>query len=296
MLVATHQKRTQRNFPQQLRTSRETGEVVRRELIDQLAGVANWPSIDALMHDRSMSMIATQGISTWMCRGGRMRDDGLLSFTSVSSPALQILNERCASPDGILWTDTSGATWAVCPSRPAPDNTDRPAFACSWHGNAWLFDSGARRWAIQRLETRMTRARRPGRAWSQADRVSYAHWARARRQLRLVDLAMRLLAALGDRQGCVEFTVADLDWSLSPAAMDDATPDVDEVWAAVCATTALQVAELRLGQLGWDPRLVRQSVAVSEASRITPDSFELQISDLWCETIAAFADAWPAAA
>jgi hypothetical protein len=269
------------------------GQVLQAEPTEWFAGTADWPCIDALMHDRSLAMIATKGIPAWLGFGGLLRDDGLLSFGSASNPALKILNEQCASPGGILWTDGSGTTWAVCPSRPAPDNTDRPAFACSWHGNAWLFGSGARRWAIRRLETRMTRARRPGRAWSQADRLSYARWARTSRQLRLVDLAMRLLAALGDRQGCVEFTVADLDWSLSPAATDDATPNVAEVWAAACATTALQVAELRLGQLGFDPRVVRQSVAVTQAFRVSADSFELQISDLWSAAVAAFADSWP---
>jgi hypothetical protein len=293
MLLATHPERAPRALQTQPPKQPVTGEVVRRELIDQLAGVANWPSIDALMHDRSLAMIAGQGISAWLGFGGRMRGDGLLSFGSVSDVASRVLAERRASRDGFLRTDSDGVTWAVLPAHPDENDPGRQAYALSWSGCAWPLDSQARWWAIRRLETRMARASRPGRVWTQADRVSYARWARTCRQLRLVDLAMRLLAALGDRQGCVEFTVADLDWSLSPAATDDATPNVAEVWAAACATTALQVAELRLGSLGWDPRVVRQATAVSEVERIGPETFGLQVSPIWSRAVAALSGAAP---
>jgi hypothetical protein len=199
MLLATDQIRARTDLRRQLPARQLTAKIVGPDPIDFLADVANWPSIDALLHDRSLAMIAGQGISAWLGFGGLLRDDGLLSFGSVSSVGRRILNEQCVSAQGFLRTDASGASWAVFPVHPGLGEADRPAFAVSWNGGAWPLDSRARQWALRNLKTRMTRARRPGRAWSQADRVSYARWARARHQLRLVDLAVRLLAAPG---GC----------------------------------------------------------------------------------------------
>jgi hypothetical protein len=286
MLVATHQKRTQRNFPPQLRTSREAGEVVRHKLIDLLANVANWPSIDALMHNRSLAMIAGQGIPVWLGFGGRIRADGLLSFGNFSDVASRVLAERRASRDGFLWVDESGTAWAVLPPLPGPDDEDRPAFALSWNGIAWPLDPGARRWALCNLAARMARASRPGRVWTQSDRIKFAGWARTRRQLQLVDLAMRFLDRLGARQGGIEFGAGDM-------ASDNTAPDADEIFDAIRAATELKIAHLSLAPLGWHPRIIRQSSAVSEVERIGPETFRLHFAPLWCQAIAGLSGAAP---
>ncbi len=146
MLLATDQLRTRGELRRQS-ARRLTAKIVGPGPIDLLADVANWPSIDVLMHHRSLAMIATQGIPAWLGFGGRMRDDGLLSFGSISDVASRVLGERVASLDGFLWVDDSGTSWAVLPSFPGPDDEDRPAFAFSWNGIAWPLDAGARRWA-----------------------------------------------------------------------------------------------------------------------------------------------------
>ena len=280
MLLATGQKRARTDLRRQSPARQLTAKIVGPEPLDFLADVADWPSIDALMHDRSLAMIVGQGISAWLGFGGQMRGDGLLSFGSVSDVGWRVLSERRASLDGFLWVDDSGTAWAVLPSPSGPDDEDRPAFALSWNGIAWPFDSGARWSALRNLAARMARASRPGRVWSQADRVSYARWARTCHQLRLVDLAMRVLDRLGARHGTIEFAAVDMP-------LDNTDPDADEIWAATCSATALQVAELRLGSLGWDPAVVRQATAVTELRRVSSGIFSLRLSGLWTDLFAA---------
>ena len=293
MPLATLQERTDTILPPQPRTSRETGDVVQRPPLDFLAGVADWPSIDALMHHRSLAMIAAHGIPAWLGFGGRMRGDGLLSFGSVSDVGRRILNEQSVSAQGFLRTDASGASWAVLPVQSGPGEAERPAFAVSWNGAAWPLDLQARQSALQDLKTHMARLCRPGRAWSQVNRGNYADWSRTCRQLRLVGLAMRLLEALGDKQDQIEISLADGGWSLLATARHDPVPDADEVWSAICSATEIRVAELRLGQVGWDPRVVSQAAAVSEAERIGPETFGLRLSRLWCRAVAALSGAPP---
>ncbi len=92
---------------------------------------------------------------------------------------------------------------------------------------------------------------------------------------------MRVLHRLGARHGTIEFTSVDM-------ALDNTAPDADEVWAAVCSATAFQVAELRLGGLGWDPRVLGRSAVVNEVERIGPETFRLRLSRRWQQVVAAF--------
>ncbi len=178
ILLATDQLRARTDRRRQSPARRLTAKIVGPEPIDFLAGIADWPSIDALLHDRSLAMIATQGIPAWQGFGGRVRGDGLLSFGSVSDVGRRVLTERLASLDGFLWVDDSGTAWAVRPSFPGPDDVDQLAFALSWNGIAWPLDPGARRWALRNLAARMARASRPGRVWTRSERICFAEWVR----------------------------------------------------------------------------------------------------------------------
>jgi len=88
----------------------------------------------------------------------------------------------------------------------------------------------------------------------------------------------------------------DFELAAVTAAFDRAPLSADEIWDAIRAATELRIAYLSLAPLGWHPRIIQQSSAVTEAFRVSADSFDLQISDLWCEAVAAFADTWRPAA
>jgi hypothetical protein len=60
------------------------------------------------------------------------------------------------------------------------------------------------------------------------------------------------------------------------------------------ALAVIQIAELRLGRQGWDPRFVRQSAAVTELEQNGPGTFRVRISPLLPRVISAFGRPWRA--
>ena len=98
---------------------------------------------------------------------------------------------------------------------------------------------------------------------------------------------MRLLAALADKQDRVESLLPT--WT-GHCRRRNGRPHARCRRSLVCGlfSDRIRVAELRLGRVGWDPRVVSQSGAVSEAGRIGPETFGLRLSLLWCRAVAAF--------
>ena len=296
MLLATHPTRAHTILPPQLRIAPVGREIVEGEPTDCFSGAAAWPNIHALFELRSLGVFATQGIQCWLGRGGLMEHDGRLSFLPVSSLGFEVLNELSAAYPGFHWVDGAGASWLVLHPHPAPNDSSRTAFALSWYRQSWLLDPQARHQAIEVLESRLAAVARPGRRWTARERAVYARWAQALRRLQLDDVGMQIMMALSDRAGSVEFAAENVELAAVTAAFDRAPLSADEIWDAIRAATELKIAHLSLAPLGWQPCIIQQTNAVTEAFRVSADSFELQISDLWCEAVAAFADTWRPAA
>ena len=109
------------------------------------AGVADWPHIDEVFAGRSLSILASGGISTWYGMGGRRGYDGRLSFGAISSPALEIVQELAETFSGFQWTDDAGMTWAVRFAHDEGHDPDRSASALTYRGCVWVIDSKRRR-------------------------------------------------------------------------------------------------------------------------------------------------------
>jgi hypothetical protein len=160
------------------------------------AGVADWPPIDEVFAARSLSILASGGISAWYGAGGRRGYDGRLGFGAVSSPALEIVKELADTFGGFRWTDDAGATWAVRFAHDEGHDPDRRTFAVTYRGCVWVIDSKRRRPALHALRTQVARCSQPARSWDDADRAKYGLLTRALHSLRLVDGAERILIHL----------------------------------------------------------------------------------------------------
>jgi hypothetical protein len=255
-----------------------------RDPLELLAGAADWPSVDAALASRSMSMMSVLGIPAWCSRGGSMRLDGTLSFGSLSGAALRVVRGLCEQCRGFRSTDDLGATWLVIPSRTHSVKSGVTAIGLSWYGSGWPLDPDARGRAIRDLKDRMATLKRPGRKWSEEQRATYACQARALRRLRSTDLAAHILARLRDLQEVFRLDVGDVNsWALPT---DGETPrDAAEIWDALRAAMQLHIAELLLGDMGWEPRLTCQSPAVTSATQTSPDRFRVEISPLWYRAV-----------
>jgi hypothetical protein len=261
------------------------------------AGVADFPSIDEVFAARSLSILASNGISAWYGAGGRRGYDGRLSFGAISSPALEIVQDLADTSCGFRWTDDAGATWAVRFAHDQDHDTDRSAFAVTYRGSAWVIDS--RRWrpALQTLRAQVAGCSQPARSWDDADRSRYSSLTRALHSLRLVDGAERILGYLlqradGKPLGHVLLSVEELESVLaSTDAEPHSTPAVGDPAAMLRATMGFEIARLQLGSLGWNPHVIHQSAAVTEVELIGSESFRICVSPLFGEVAATFARA-----
>jgi hypothetical protein len=296
MHLATHPERARLAVPPQTPMDPVGDDVLQAEPTEWFAGAAALPNIHSLFEARSLAALAAQGIQRWLGCGGLMGCDGRLSFSPVSSLGFEVLGELLAANRGFHWLDDTGGSWLVLCSQVGPRDSSRTAFALSWYGQSRLFDPRARHRAIEALETRLATVARPGRRWTAMERTIYGRWAHALRRLQLADIAMQILAAVGGRSGAVEFKAAGVECAAVLGATDSIPLSGDETGDAIRSTTELRIARLSLAPLGWQPRIIQQTSAVTETNRVSADSFRLQMSVLWSEMITAFADAWPATA
>jgi hypothetical protein len=259
------------------------------------AGVADWPHIDEIFAARSLSILAAGGIPAWRGAGGRPGYDGRLSFGAVSSPALEIFQELTET-GGFLWADDVGVTWAVRFAHNG-DHDLHSAFAVIFRGCVGAIDSRRRRPAIRRLKTQVARCSQPARSWDDADRAKYGSLTRALYSLRLVDGAEQILGHLqhhagNDGAGHVLLSVEELISLVKPAAEETwRAPTVNELAAMLGAAMRFEIARLRLGSLGWNPRVICQSAAITDVELIGGAAFRIRISPWFGEVAAAFARA-----
>ena len=256
------------------------------------AGVADWPHIDEMFASRSLSILASSGISTWYGAGGCRGYDGRLGFGAVSSPALEIVRELADTSGGFQWTDDAGVTWAV---RFADDgrDPDHPAFAVNYRGSVLAIDAQRWRPALQTLKTQVAHCSRPGRFWDDADRAKYASLARALRSVYLADGAVKILEyfhQIGAAQaGHVLVSTEELAAAVKPD--DEETrpaPSGDDLAAMLRATMGFQIARLKLGTLGWNPGVIHQSAAISDVELCGDQAFRIHVAPMFLEVAAAF--------
>ena len=263
-------------------------EVLQAEPTEWLAGTAALPNVHSLFEERSLAALAAQGIQRWLGRGGLMQHDGRLGFAPISSLGIEVLSELLAANRGFHCVDGIGSSWLVLHPHPAPSDSSRTAFALSWYRQSWLLDPQARFQAIEVLESRLAAVVRPGRRWTARERAIYAGWSQGLRRLQLAEVGMQIMMALSDRAGSVELAAEDVERIAVAAAFDRAPLSADDIWDAIRAATELQIVELRLGRLGWDPRVIRQSAAARGVERIGPEVFELELSTLWRRAMDTF--------
>jgi hypothetical protein len=261
------------------------------------AGVADWPDIDQVFLEWSLRILARGGISAWNGMGGRRGFDGRLGFGAVSSPALEIVGKLAETSGGFRWADDAGLTWAVRFAEDDGHDPDRLAFAVTYRGRVWTIDAQRRGPALQALGIQIKICSQPGRFWDNADRARYGGLSRALRGLRLVDGAERILSHLQQRTddeqaGYVLLSAEEIAGVLRPTdGVDRSNPTVNELGAMLRATTGFEIAQLRLGRLGWNPRILRQAAAVADVEQVGAEAFRVRVAPLFHEVVAAFVKA-----
>jgi hypothetical protein len=258
---------------------------------DQFAGVSDWPDIDELFAARSLSILAGGGISAWYGSGGRRGHDGRLGFGAVSSPALEIIRELAAMSGGFRWTDDVGATWAVRFVPGGSDDPDHSAVAMTYRGCVWPMDSRRRGPTLRTLKAQAAGCTRLIRSWNDADRARFGSLSRAVYSLRLVEGVERMLGYLvqhghGGHDGCILLSAEEMGAAVRQDADQGVT--INELAAVLRATMGFEIAQLHLGHLGWNPRFVRQSAAVTEVQQISDEAFRIRVSPMFNEVMSAF--------
>ena len=252
-------------------------------------GVARWPHVDDIFAVRSLSILADGGISAWFGSGGCRGYDGRLGFGPVSSPALEIMQDFSATHPGFRWTDAAGATWAVRFADRFKPGRQGLAYAASYGGSAWVLDPDVRQAVMTVLDAQVVACDRPARQWDDADRARFARLAQALYRLRLVEGASRLLLCLRRRfeEGQERDVLLNLEeieaatrWGALMTSLDQ--PANDPV-AVLHATMGLEIARVRLGDLGWDPRIESRSAAVAHVDQCGQDVYRVHVAPLLVE-------------
>ena len=269
----------------------------RRRTPGLFAGVADWPDIDDLFTRRSLSILASDGFSAWHEAGGRHGYDGLPGFGAISGPALTIVQDLADTFGGFRWTDDAGTAWAVRFADDAGDNSDRMAFAVSYGESAWVIDRWQRDRMMQALRTELAACSGLAPSWNNADRARCGFFSRALHRLRLVDDAEQVLRYLVqqahvEQGGAIVLSAAEIE-AARKADNEEARPNptISELTAVLRATLGFEIARLRLGSLGWNPRFVQQSAAVTSLEQVGDETFRIGLSPWFSVIAAAFARA-----
>ena len=162
---------------------------------DIFRGIADWPSLPQLLHAEAVRVLDADGITGWIRRGGRMRRDGLLTFSRASTRFFECVTGIVTRSRGFWDLDEAGVWWVVCPSPIVPEIGPWPCWAVSYAGDPELLDPVARR-----CYRSMTVGGGLSSGWADGvDRLIL----RAQDLDRALDLAEILVDAVDGRGGCV---------------------------------------------------------------------------------------------
>ena len=231
-------------------------------------------------------MIADRGIPAWYGAGGVMQADGRLSFgptfESRSGNRSQVVRFTPADSAGSTIGEQAGWLSPRSPILMTRIGELSPSAGPARRG-CWIPWPGVERFEPERLNWHSAIV------WGvhgrRSDRAAYAARVWLLRRLQLLDIVMHILADLCDQPGDVEFTAVDLKELAASSVTDDPAPTADELWDALCIASQLQIAELRLGPCGWDPRVIQQSAVVTDVERVDLQTFGLHLSPLWSQAI-----------
>lgn len=150
------------------------------------------------------------------------------------------------------------------------------------------------------LRAKVACCSQPARFWDDADRARYCSLCRVLRSLCFADGAVRILDYLLHQTGVwqagrVVLSAKDLAVALSLRQEDAGSAStVDEMATVLRDTLRFHVAQLKIGLLGWDPRILRQSAVITDIEIPNDQTFQIHVSPLFGEVAAAFSGkSWP---
>lgn len=262
------------------------------------AGVADLPSINDLLEEKSRNILARFGIRGWTHFGGQEGSDGRLTLGPNCSAGRKLLRKTLTSHAGFIW-ESDETTWAVRLALESESSLDAGhlyAHAVCYRDGARLLDAKARERAAAIVRNRLAEYKRPGRMWTAEDRHRYAELTRFARRLRRADEAERCLQYLREI-----LWVLDADLFVNGSVLGEHLwqkdykkwPDNWYTAAAEFLTNAYdyQFGIIHLDPNGWAPRVVTQSAAVTRIRPCEGASFRLDIAEMFGEVLATFANA-----
>ena len=229
-------------------------------------GIAEWPWLEEVMHERSQQVLDQAGEDAWRAQGGvRDTQTGRATFRKTAPLVAEIVQKIAKDHGGLIYTDDQGIGWAVrlLPS-PGKDEA-RIGLAFSWHGDPLLLDAAARQQYIQAVEKGLPSpdttgqvAQREGllrvagrlRLYSRAEQLLWLIYTAVRKQRRSV-------VVLADE------TLAMAIWGAHNRPKNW-RQDIFDTLRSLCY---LHVEQLHIAQGGW-PRLDLHSVAVAGVRRL----------------------------
>ena len=235
------------------------------QLRSPFQGLSSWPWLDEALAAESKRPAEFSGREKRERATGDTLNRQGRPYCTMSSPlATEVVERLATDPGGLLWMDEMGCAWAVKLGKASPlDQSQRFGFAITWGGNAILLDHGARDDCGQRLGCRIE-------ASSGDERQAGRHnLARLAQRLRLFNRAEQLLWAihlsvLRQRRSTVLLPDVLLGQIIWGGNRNNWPRDWrGDIMQTLISLTYLRTEVLRLGGVGWKPRLGAHSVGVT---------------------------------
>lgn len=222
-------------------------------------GIAQWPSLEEALSERSLEFLRKVGEEQWAAAGGVYGPDGTPTCLPISPLATGLVKDIAAGPGGLLWADKQGDAWAVrlVPAGHDPDTFF--GFALGWQGAEPSPERTART-SKKRRNDKCVDIRRPLEQHAQRLRLAaraeqllwVIHWAVLTQRRSVVLLPDALLGQVvwgGDRGQWPQ------DWRR-------------DLFLTLRSLTHLRLEVLRLSVEGWRPQLGLHSVAVAAVEQL----------------------------
>ena len=246
--------------------------------------IARLPNLNRIFYDRSVDLIAREGLAAWHAQGGRLNHDGRPTFGNRSPIASQVLLQLANQFAGFHYTDDIGVPWCICWTLDQDQDADHwRAIAIGGSDCLWFLLSRRtrNRWAARLRQEYLGRQQFRNSASQEAE--AFRRRLRSRLlSIRLFDGAPRMLpiiyrAAKANSTHEVEIDEDKLSLAIFGSRAGGPFTSGQQVHDGLLLLRELTVRVLDLPKTGWYPQHVRETRPFTALSW-SPQTFRIGLA------------------